>query len=86
MSKPKKTKASKKGAIEKCANNEYVFDKEDYMGLRPLPLYSMRLNNVSVPSSAKLSNDFTIKRVVNLSKIAVSALAVGTCLSGYGRL
>ena len=30
MSKPKKTKASKKGAIEKCSNKEYVFDKEDY--------------------------------------------------------
>jgi len=35
MSKQKKTKGSKnkkvkKGAIEKCSNNEYVFSKEDY--------------------------------------------------------
>jgi len=55
------------------------FEREDYMGLRPLPLYSMLLQNVSLPASAKLRGDFDLKQFHNLSKIASAALAVGTC-------
>ncbi|MGI9285023.1 MAG: acyl-CoA dehydrogenase family protein [Pseudomonadales bacterium] len=55
------------------------FEKEDYMGLRPLALYAMTLNDVTVPATAKLRDDFDLKRFTNLSKIAVAALAVGTC-------
>lgn len=56
-----------------------VFEKEDYMGLRPLPLYAMSLGDVSVPATAKLRDDFDLKQFHNLSKIAIAALAVGTC-------
>lgn len=55
------------------------FEKEDYMGLRPLPLYAMSLDGVSVPASAKLREDFDPQQFLNLSRIAASALAVGTC-------
>ena len=55
------------------------FAKEDYMGLRPLPLYAMTLDAVAVPATAKLRDDFDIGRLISLTKIAVAALAVGTC-------
>jgi alkylation response protein AidB-like acyl-CoA dehydrogenase len=55
------------------------FEREDYMGLRPLPLYSMVMENVSLPASAKLPDEFDVKQFHNLSKIASAALAVGTC-------
>ena len=57
------------------------FDREDYMGLRPLPLYAMTLVDVSVPASAKLRDDINIKQLSNLGKLAIAALAVGTCQS-----
>jgi alkylation response protein AidB-like acyl-CoA dehydrogenase len=55
------------------------FDRESYMGLRSLPLYSMTLTDVSVPRSARLRDDFDLKGMLNLSHIATAALAVGTC-------
>lgn len=55
------------------------FHREDYMGLRPLPLYQMSLSDVMVPASGKLRDDLDLQRLVGLSKIAVAALAVGTC-------
>ena len=55
------------------------FEREDYMGLRPLPLYSMVMENVSLPASAKLQDDFDVKQFHNLSRIASAAVAVGTC-------
>jgi alkylation response protein AidB-like acyl-CoA dehydrogenase len=55
------------------------FEKEDYMGLRPLPLYAMTLDKVALPASAILRDDFDIRRLTSLGKIATAALAVGTC-------
>jgi alkylation response protein AidB-like acyl-CoA dehydrogenase len=55
------------------------FEKEDYMGLRPLPLYAMTLDQVALPASARLRADFDIGRMLSLGKIATAALAVGTC-------
>lgn len=55
------------------------FEKEDYMGLRPLPLFAMTLDGVSVPASARLRDDFDPRQFLNLSKIAAAAMAVGTC-------
>lgn len=56
-----------------------TFEKEDYMGLRPLPLYAMTLADVVVPASDKLRDDIDIKQLSNLGKLATAALAVGTC-------
>jgi hypothetical protein len=55
------------------------FEREDYMGLRPLPLFAMNLSNVSVAASSKLAGNIDRKHFQNLSKIALAALAVGTC-------
>ena len=57
------------------------FDEEDYMGLRPLPLYAMTLDKVVVSADAMLSDDFDLKRMTSLGKLATAALAVGTCQS-----
>lgn len=54
------------------------FAKEDYMGLRPLPLYAMELDNVALPANACLGENFDLKRMLSLNKIATAALAVGT--------
>ena len=56
-----------------------AFEQEDYMGLRPLPLYAMTLRDVTLPASARLTAAFDLKRMVSLGKIATAALAVGTC-------
>jgi alkylation response protein AidB-like acyl-CoA dehydrogenase len=55
-----------------------IFEKEDYMGLRPLPLYTMTLAEVAVPASSRLRDDFDMGRMLSLGKIATAALAVGT--------
>ena len=39
----------------------------------------MSMKDVSVPATAKLRDDFDLKQFHNLSKIAIAALAVGTC-------
>jgi len=57
------------------------FEAEDYMGLRPLPLYTLTLSNVAVPADSRLSDDLDVRRLVSLGKIATAALAVGTCQS-----
>ncbi len=56
-----------------------AFEKEDYMGLRPLPLYAMTLANTMLPASARLGGEFDLTRLLSLSKLAAAALAVGTC-------
>jgi alkylation response protein AidB-like acyl-CoA dehydrogenase len=55
------------------------WQREDYMGLRPLPLYRLSLDQLAVPARARLREDFDLNRFLNLSRIAVTALAVGTC-------
>ena len=55
------------------------FDREDYMGLRPLPLYRVVLDDVAVPATAALREDFDLRRMLSLNRIATAALAVGTC-------
>jgi hypothetical protein len=55
------------------------FEPEDYMGLRPLPLFAMALDNVALPACSRLADDLDVERLLNLGRIAVAALAVGTC-------
>lgn len=57
------------------------FEREDYMGLRPLPLYSLELDAVQVAADTPLGESFDVQRFQDLSRIASAALAVGTCQS-----
>ncbi len=59
-----------------------AFAKEEYMGLKPIEVSRMTLENVKVPASAKLGEGekaFNLQRLVDLSRLAACALAVGTC-------
>lgn len=50
----------------------------EYMGLRPLDTATVVLDKVKVPAANRLAN-FDLQRLVDLSTLAVDALAVGTC-------
>ena len=54
---------------------------ESYMGLRPLSLGRVKLDNVAIPLDAKLGGDkpFDLDRLLDLTRIGSAALAVGTC-------
>ncbi len=67
------------GFVLEAGQQGVRFEKEDYMGLRPLPLFAMTLDAVAVPASAKLSDSFSLNQFISAGKIAVAALAVGTC-------
>ena len=54
--------------------------RESFMGLRSLPLARVTFEDATVPASAKLGEGekaFDLRRVVDLARIGVSALAVG---------
>ncbi|NPU94460.1 MAG: oxidoreductase [Gammaproteobacteria bacterium] len=55
------------------------FEKEEYMGLRPLSLQRVRLQNVVVAEQDRLGGDkpFNLQRLVDLSNIGLCAAAVG---------
>ena len=53
--------------------------KKDHMGLHPLEVCDVTLENVTVGADAKLGEKFDLQRLVDLGKIGLSALAVGTC-------
>ena len=69
--------------VEKGAEGLKI-EKEDYMGLRPLELNRVTLENVLVDASAKLGEEekaFDLQRLVDLSRIGLAAIAVGCCQS-----
>lgn len=55
--------------------------RESYMGLRPLSLGRVKLDNVEVPLASKLGGNkpFDLDRLLDLTRIGSAALAVGTC-------
>lgn len=58
------------------------WSKEEYMGLKPVEVSRMKLENVKVPASAKLGEGekaFNLQRLVDLSRLGTCALALGTC-------
>jgi alkylation response protein AidB-like acyl-CoA dehydrogenase len=53
---------------------------EDNMGLHGAQLATLTLDNVQLPSSARLGEGpFDLQRFIDLSRIGICALAVGTC-------
>ncbi|MFT5210399.1 MAG: alkylation response protein AidB-like acyl-CoA dehydrogenase [Flavobacterium sp.] len=64
-------------------NEEGVsFGKEEYMGLRPLQLNRMTLENVSVSEDDRLGGagaSIDLERLVDLGRIGLCAMSVGVC-------
>jgi alkylation response protein AidB-like acyl-CoA dehydrogenase len=54
-------------------------ERERYMGLRPLPLHTIELREVTVPAAHRLGQDrgFDLGRTIDLCRIGSAALAVG---------
>ncbi|MEP5568985.1 MAG: acyl-CoA dehydrogenase family protein [Halioglobus sp.] len=54
--------------------------QESNMGLRTLQLATLEFDNVQLPLEARLGDeDFDLQRFVDLSRLGIDALAVGTC-------
>ena len=53
-------------------------ERVEYMGLRALPLYSVRFDQLRVPASHRLAA-FDLQRLVDLSRIGTAALSLGCC-------
>lgn len=64
--------------VEQGATNMHV-EKQDYMGLRPLTLGTVKLEGVKVADDARLGDAFNLQRLLDLGKIGLAALTVGTC-------
>ena len=56
-------------------------EREQYMGLRPLPLARVKLENVEVSAANKLGDGTApdMPRIVDLARIGAAALATGVC-------
>jgi alkylation response protein AidB-like acyl-CoA dehydrogenase len=56
-----------------------ISDREQYMGLKALPLYSVQLKDRRVPAASKLggNNGSNFLRLLSRSRLALAALAVG---------
>ena len=67
--------------VEKGTEGLHVGDREKYMGLNALPLHKVTLSECKVPLDRRLGGgrgcDF--QRILNLSRIAWSAMATGVC-------
>lgn len=53
-------------------------EEQPYMGLRAVETATVKLEKVRVPADHRLAN-FDLQRLVDLSRIGICALAVGTC-------
>jgi acyl-CoA dehydrogenase len=58
-----------------------VFEREKNMGLKGLATYEIGLQDCSVPAGAQLSGD--LKPLLNRSRVALAALAVGVARAAY---
>ena len=58
-----------------------IGEREKNMGLKAVATYELRLNNCRVPASSQLQGD--IQPVLNRSRVALSAMAVGVARAAY---
>jgi alkylation response protein AidB-like acyl-CoA dehydrogenase len=56
-------------------------ERERFMGLRPLALYALELDDVRVPAANRLGEGqpFDLGRAIDLCRVGSAALATGTC-------
>jgi len=69
--------------VEKGAEG-LSYEEENFMGLRPLESKRLTFENVLVGADARLGGEdhtFDLQRLVDLSRIGICAMAVGTCQS-----
>lgn len=63
--------------VPRGANGVTIGERERNMGLKALATYEIGLENVAVPASARVGDAAAISRILNRSRIALGALALG---------
>lgn len=65
--------------VDKGTRGMKIGERENNMGLRPLPLYSIKFDDCEVPADRRLGGDRGINymRILNLSRATLSAMATG---------
>jgi alkylation response protein AidB-like acyl-CoA dehydrogenase len=70
--------------VERAAAGVTVGEREQNMGLKPLATYEVSFDKVRVPAAARLGGDGAqIERILNHSRIALGALAVGMARGAF---
>ncbi|HMP38928.1 MAG TPA: acyl-CoA dehydrogenase family protein [Roseiflexaceae bacterium] len=71
--------------VERGSEGLEILDREQHMGLRALPTYGVRLEDVRVPAAARLGGGQGIdsRRLLDRSRVALGALAVGVARAAY---
>ncbi len=71
--------------VEKGASGVTVLEREKHMGLRGLPTYEVKLEDVRVPRDARLGgeNGCNSELLLNYSRVALAALAVGMARGAF---
>lgn len=71
--------------VEKGASGVTVLEREKNMGLRALPTYEVKLEDVRVPRDARLGGDAgcNIDLLLNYSRVALASFAVGVARGAF---
>lgn len=71
--------------VKKDTAGVSVLDEEKHMGLRALPTYEVKLENVKVPAAARLGGEkgCDLEMLLNYSRVALTGMAVGLARGSY---
>lgn len=71
--------------VERGAAGLTVLDREKHMGVRALPTYELKLDEVKVPATARLGGEqgCNVELLLNYSRVALAALATGVARAAY---
>src|SRR5690606_31650695 len=60
-------------------------DREQHMGIRALPTYEVRLEDVRVPATSRLGGEAgcDLELLLNYSRVALASMAVGVARGAY---
>ena len=65
------------GFVVEAGSDGMILSEESFMGLRPLELSRVELNDVQVAASARV--EVSLQRLLDLSSVGLAAVAVGCC-------
>lgn len=71
--------------LERGTEGLAVLERESYMGVRALPTYELRLDDVRVPASCRLGGEqgCDLELLLNYSRVALAGLAVGMARGAF---
>jgi acyl-CoA dehydrogenase len=71
--------------VERGAAGLTVLEREQHMGVRALPTYEVRLEEVRVPAASRLGGEqgCDLELLLNYSRVALASMAVGVARGAY---